>query len=273
MPASSTTTSMIDRYWPADGTSARTLRAVVIVLFGTLLLTASAKVQVPFWPVPMTLQTGVVALIGLSVGWRLGLAIVGAYLIEGAIGLPVLAGTPEKGIGLIYMLGATRRLSGGFPGSGCRHRQRLARRNVITAGVATLLGLLPIFGLGTLWLGHLIGMDKALTFGLWPFLPGETVKIAMVVALFATATRKPASTPGPLTIIARPPQRPWPMRLRRCALAGWSPFPPRPSMAWAQSDRRCRGRCDLRRQGPAGAQPAHHPPARSGRRRAAGGIR
>lgn len=197
MPASSITTTMVDRYWPADGTSARTLRAVVIVLFGTLLLTASAKVQVPFWPVPMTLQTGVVALIGLSVGWRLGLAIVGAYLLEGAIGLPVLAGTPEKGIGLLYMLGTTGGYLAGFLVAVALTGTDWARRNVVTAALATVLAMLPIYGLGTLWLGHLIGMEKALTFGLWPFLPGEAIKVAMVVALFAAATRKPAASTNP----------------------------------------------------------------------------
>ena len=83
------------------------LKKISIVLFGTLLLTISAKIKVPFYPVPMTMQTFVVVLIGITLGWKLGLATVFAYLFEGAIGLPVFAGTPEKGIGISYMLGPT----------------------------------------------------------------------------------------------------------------------------------------------------------------------
>ena len=87
--------------------SAKILKKISIVLFGTLLLTISAKIKVPFYPVPMTMQTFVVVLIGITLGWKLGLATVIAYLFEGAIGLPVFAGTPEKGIGISYMLGPT----------------------------------------------------------------------------------------------------------------------------------------------------------------------
>ena len=83
------------------------LKKISIVLFGTLLLTISAKIKVPFYPVPMTMQTFVVVLIGITLGWKLGLATIFAYLFEGAIGLPVFAGTPEKGIGISYMIGPT----------------------------------------------------------------------------------------------------------------------------------------------------------------------
>ena len=83
------------------------LKKVSFVLIGTLLLTISAKIKVPFYPVPMTMQTFVVVLIGITLGWKLGLATVLTYLFEGAIGLPVFAGTPEKGIGISYMMGPT----------------------------------------------------------------------------------------------------------------------------------------------------------------------
>ena len=87
--------------------SAKILKRISIVLFGTLLLTISAKIKVPFYPVPMTMQTFVVVLIGITLGWKLGLATVIAYLFEGAIGLPVFAGTPEQGIGISYIIGPT----------------------------------------------------------------------------------------------------------------------------------------------------------------------
>ena len=82
--------------------SANILRKIMLVVIGTLLLTVSAKIKVPFYPVPMTMQTFVVVLIGITLGWKLGIATIFAYLFEGAIGLPVFAGTPEKGIGVSY---------------------------------------------------------------------------------------------------------------------------------------------------------------------------
>ena len=87
--------------------SANIFKKISLILLGTLLLTISAKIKVPFYPVPMTMQTFVVVLIGIAFGWKLGLATIFAYLFEGAIGLPVFAGTPEKGIGIIYMMGPT----------------------------------------------------------------------------------------------------------------------------------------------------------------------
>ena len=87
--------------------SLNVIKKFIIVIFGTLLLTISAKIKVPFYPVPMTMQTFTVVLIGITLGWKLGLCTVLVYLFEGAIGLPVFAGTPEKGIGISYMIGPT----------------------------------------------------------------------------------------------------------------------------------------------------------------------
>ena len=85
--------------WPQS----HILRSALLVALGTVLLWISAKIQVPFYPVPMTMQTFVVLALGAAYGWRLGGLTVLAYLAEGAFGLPVFAGTPEKGIGLAYM--------------------------------------------------------------------------------------------------------------------------------------------------------------------------
>ena len=88
-------------------TSSKILKTILIVFIGSIVLTISAKINVPFYPVPMTMQTFVVIFIGMAFGWKLGLATVFAYLVEGAFGFPVFAGTPEKGIGIAYMIGPT----------------------------------------------------------------------------------------------------------------------------------------------------------------------
>ena len=97
--------TLIDTLWPAE--AVKPVRLVVLALVGTLVLAISAKIQVPFYPVPMTMQTFVVLVIGMTYGWRMGGATILLYLAEGAVGLPVFAGTPEKGIGVAYMLGGT----------------------------------------------------------------------------------------------------------------------------------------------------------------------
>ena len=82
-------------------------RFIIISVLGTLLLAISAKIKIPFYPVPMTMQTFVVLLLGITLGSKIGLLTVSLYLFEGIFGLPVFAGTPEKGIGLIYFTGPT----------------------------------------------------------------------------------------------------------------------------------------------------------------------
>ena len=87
--------------------TAKILRNTLIVLIGSILLALSSKFKIPFYPVPMTMQTFVVLLLGVAFGWKIALGTICLYLFEGAIGLPVFSGTPEKGIGLIYMFGPT----------------------------------------------------------------------------------------------------------------------------------------------------------------------
>jgi biotin transport system substrate-specific component len=175
--------TIVDALWPASGTS-RTLRAVLLVLLGSALLIVSAKVQVPFYPVPMTLQTLVVLLLGLALGWRLAFATVLLYLAQGAIGLPVFAGTPEKGIGLAYMLGPTGGYLVGFAlaaavtGWIAGHR-----RDFLALVAAALAGTATIWICGLLWLATLVGFQQAIALGLVPFLLGDLVKAALAVAL------------------------------------------------------------------------------------------
>jgi biotin transport system substrate-specific component len=94
--------TLADALWsPAAGST--TVRAIVLAVIGSILLTISAKIQVPFWPVPMTIQTFVVLVLGVAYGWRLAGATVLLYLAQGALGLPVFA----AGGGLAYMAGPT----------------------------------------------------------------------------------------------------------------------------------------------------------------------
>ena len=90
------------------------VKNLFLAVLGTIVLAISAKVKIPFYPVPMTMQTFVVLLLGVSFGWRLGLFTITLYLIEGIAGLPVFAGTPEKGTGIVYFIGPTMGYLVGF---------------------------------------------------------------------------------------------------------------------------------------------------------------
>jgi biotin transport system substrate-specific component len=173
--------SPIDRLWPTDKPA---LRNLTLVLFGTLLLYASAKVQVPFWPVPMTMQTAVVVLIGMAYGWRLGAATVLAYLAEGALGLPVFTGTPERGLGLAYMAGPTGGYLLGFVAAAAISGWLVRRSHGLAqVALAVTLGIAAIFLMGVAWLTVLVGFDNAVLHGILPFLPSELVKILLAIAI------------------------------------------------------------------------------------------
>ena len=177
--------TLITALWPA-GTRTRFLRLVLLAVAGSLLLTLSAKIQVPFWPVPMTMQTFAVLVIAMAFGPRLGAATVGLYLLEGAYGLPVFAGTPVKGIGLAYMAGPTGGYLVGMLAAAVLVGTLARRgwdRSIVGTLSAAFLGAVAIFLPGLLWLGVLIGFDKALMAGLVPFLPAEGLKIVLAALL------------------------------------------------------------------------------------------
>lgn len=164
--------------------STNALHTIGIVLAGTVLLTLSAKVQVPFLPVPMTLQTFAVLFLGFTLGARLAGLTLLAYLAEGAVGLPVFAGTPEKGIGLAYMVGPTGGYLLGFFVAAViagLAGDRGWDRSVVKTALAGLAGLGAIYLFGLAWLGAVLGWDNPiLNWGLWPFLPGEAFKLALL---------------------------------------------------------------------------------------------
>lgn len=182
--------------WPVvrEGAGgARVLRGVTLALLGSLVLIVAAKIQVPFYPVPMTMQTMAVLVLGMAYGWRLGGATVLLYLAEGALGLPVFAGTPEKGIGIAYMLGSTGGYLLGFAvaAAACGWlAQRGWDRSPVRTVLALLVGNVLIYVPGLLWLGALFGWDKPiLAWGLYPFLLGDLTKLALAAAIMPLAWR------------------------------------------------------------------------------------
>ena len=165
----------------------------VLVLGGTLLLTASAKISIPFYPVPMTLQTLAVLMLGVLLGPRLAAVTVAAYLAQGAAGLPVFAGTPEKGIGLAYIAGPTGGFLIGFLLAaflvGVLARRNWDRTPAMMA-LAMFLGTVAIYVPGLLWLGAVVGWDKPiLEWGLYPFLAGDALKLALAAIAAPLAWR------------------------------------------------------------------------------------
>lgn len=168
--------------WPRNS-KAHTWRLPILALVGVMALTISAKVQIPFYPVPMTMQTFVVLLTGIAYGTRLGVVTLLLYLGMGALGLPVFAGTPEKGIGLAYMLGPTGGYLIGFVIAvaicGWLAERGWDRRPVTTA-TAMLAGNVLIYLPGLLWLGTVVGWDKPIVqWGLTPFLLGDLFKLLL----------------------------------------------------------------------------------------------
>lgn len=162
------------------------LTKILLVLVGSLALWASAKISIPFYPVPVTMQTFVVLTIGMAFGWRLGAATIMLYLAEGALGLPVFSGTPERGIGLAYMFGPTGGYLLGFLFSAITVGWLAERgwdRNVVSTLAAMTIGTAIIFATGVVWLGTVIGWDKPiLALGVTPFLLGAVLKIALAAA-------------------------------------------------------------------------------------------
>ena len=165
-------------------TQHKVIKSLLAILFGSIALTISAKIKIPFYPVPMTMQTFVVLFLGISLGYKIGLATIGLYLLEGIVGLPVFSNSPEKGVGLLYFTGPTMGYLIGFL-IACY----LASMIKFEDSYFVILGKLvfatsTIYILGLLWLGTLIGWDKPIfTLGAKPFLLAEIFKISILALL------------------------------------------------------------------------------------------
>jgi biotin transport system substrate-specific component len=171
-------------------TQSKILKNLFVILVGTVLLAISSKIKIPFYPVPMTMQTFVVLVIGIGFGWKIGIATVALYLFEGLIGLPVFSGTPEKGVGFIYFTGPTMGYLIGFLFTIFFAGRFNYQDNLIFNFIKLTFATSFIYILGMLWLGVLIGWDKPIfTLGAQPFLLAELFKI-LLATFFISKIKK-----------------------------------------------------------------------------------
>ena len=168
-------------------------KSLIVIFLGSLLLTLSAKVKIPFYPVPMTMQTFVVLFLGISFGYKVGLATIGLYLVEGIIGLPVFSNSPEKGVGLVYFTGPTMGYLIGFLPAvflvgylkldDWIKKENGSVKVFFINLIKLFISVSTIYFLGLYWLSNLIGFEKALLFGLKPFWLAELFKILLLAFL------------------------------------------------------------------------------------------
>tara|TARA_B100001123_G_scaffold436336_2_gene566426 strand:- start:75 stop:635 length:561 start_codon:yes stop_codon:yes gene_type:complete len=162
----------------------KVIKLTLISIIGSILITVSAKIKIPFYPVPMTMQTFTILLIGISLGSKIGLATVSLYLFEGIIGLPVFANSPEKGVGLIYFVGPTMGYLFGFLVAVYFAGMFKYDKKIIKNFFKLIFSVSFIYILGVIWLGILIGWEKPLfKLGVEPFLLAELFKILLLVLL------------------------------------------------------------------------------------------
>ncbi len=160
------------------------IKIFLISILGTILLTISAKIKIPFYPVPMTMQTFVVLFLGISFGYKIGVLTIFLYLLEGIVGLPVFSNSPEKGIGITYFVGPTMGYLIGFIFACFVAGYFRYNSNYFINFFKILLSTSIIYLFGVLWLGTLIGWDKPiLQLGVFPFLLAELFKILLLSLL------------------------------------------------------------------------------------------
>ena len=166
-----------------------------LTLAAAALIALGAKVQVPFWPVPMTLQTLAVLVIAAGLGPRLGLAAMGAYMAAGLAGLPVFAGSPERGLGLAYLAGPTTGFLIGMALSMIVTGALAQGRGLGMRAVAMLAGTVAIYVPGLIWLSGFVPSDRLLAGGVAPFILGDMVKIALGALALQAVTRRGCTRP------------------------------------------------------------------------------
>ena len=160
------------------------LKYILVIFLGSVLLTISSKIKIPFYPVPMTMQTFVVLFLGMSFGYKIGLATVSLYLLEGIIGLPVFSNSPEKGVGIIYFTGPTMGYLIGFLFATFLAGYFNFKVNVFYTFLKLIISVSVIYILGIFWLGNLIGWDKPIIqLGVTPFLLAELFKVSILAIL------------------------------------------------------------------------------------------
>jgi len=162
----------------------------ILAIIGTALITISAKIKIPFYPVPMTMQTFMILLIGITFGYKIGLMTVSIYLLEGILGLPVFANSPEKGVGIIYFTGPTMGYLIGFLFTVYFAGMFKYENGFVNTFLKLLFSVSFIYIFGLIWLGILVGWDKPIfKLGAQPFLLAELFKILLLMLLTPTVIK------------------------------------------------------------------------------------
>lgn len=185
MAIATTMRPLVSLALPESGTS-RLATQLFLAIAGTLVLTLSAKTKVMLGPVDISMQTLAVLLIAAAFGMRLGVATVLLYMAEGAMGFPVFQSTPEKGIGVAYMLGSTGGYLAGFVVMAAIVGWAADRgwdRHPIKLFNAMLVAEVVMMAMGFAWLALLIGPEKSWQFGVVPFIVGDLIKVALAASL------------------------------------------------------------------------------------------
>ena len=160
------------------------IKSLFAIILGSIALTISAKIKIPFYPVPMTMQTFVVLFLGISLGYKIGLASVSLYLLEGILGLPVFSNSPEKGVGFLYFTGPTMGYLIGFLTASFLASKINSKDSFLLVLTKLIVATSTIYILGLLWLGTLIGWDKPIfALGAKPFLLAEIFKIIILAII------------------------------------------------------------------------------------------
>jgi len=186
MTLAATDRVLADVLGPRAGTALR-VKQVALVVLGIAVLAVAAKIRVPMWPVPITMGTFAVLSIGAAYGARLGLATIIGYLLVGALGFDVFAGSSAEMAGIEYMMGGTGGYLVGYVLATVALGTLAARgwdRSFAKMALAMVIGNALIYAPGLLWLGELYGWDKPiLQWGLTPFLLGDVIKLALAAVL------------------------------------------------------------------------------------------
>ena len=167
-----------------DISQTKIIKSLFAIILGSIALTISAKIKIPFYPVPMTMQTFVVLFLGLSLGYKIGLASVIVYLFEGIMGLPVFSNSPEKGVGLIYFTGPTMGYLIGFLTASFLASKINSKDSFLLVLSKLIVATSTIYIFGLFWLGTLIGWDKPVfALGAKPFLLAEIFKVVLLALI------------------------------------------------------------------------------------------
>ena len=167
-----------------QNTHTQIIKSVIVIFLGSVMLAISAKIKIPFYPVPMTMQTFMVLFLGVCFGYKIAISTVGLYLIEGVLGLPVFSNSPERGVGLVYFTGPTMGYLIGFIFASFLASFVKIKDNYFIIFIKLVVAVSIIYVLGVLWLGTLIGWDKPiLQLGVTPFLLAELFKIVLLTVI------------------------------------------------------------------------------------------